>query len=199
MATMARKNISVFGIYDTRVSVDEAVNKLKSQGFRNSDVSVLMAQSTSTREFAHEKGTKAPEGAAAGAGTGALIGGALGWLAGIGALSIPVVGPLVAAGPIMALLAGVGVGGAVGGISGALLGLGVPEYEAKRYEGFVKDGGILLSVHADDAEWADKAEAILKGAGGREVSRTSEAKSDQKSDIENMSTPSTPNKNIAIG
>ena len=121
---MAGKNTSVFGIYSTRDGVENAIDTLKADGFRNTDVSVLLAQNAGTKDFGHEKSTKAPEGAAAGAGTGAVIGGALGWLAGIGALSIPGVGPLLAAGPIMAALAGVGVGGAVGGMTGAVAGWG---------------------------------------------------------------------------
>ena len=131
-----------------------------------------------TKDFAHEKGTKAPEGATTGAGTGAVLGGALGWLAGIGALAIPGVGPLIAAGPIMAALAGVGVGGAVGGIAGALIGLGIPEYEAKRYEGRVKEGGILLSVHSDNSEWTKRAKQILEATGAQDISSTGETKGD---------------------
>src|SRR6185369_4900227 len=138
------------------------VDALKGADFRNSDISVLFPESTGTKDFAHEKNTKAPEGATAGAGTGALLGGALGWLAGIGTLAIPGVGPLIAAGPIMAALAGAGVGGAVGGIAGGLIGLGLPEYEAKRYEGRINKGGILLSVHCDDSEWTKKAKEIME-------------------------------------
>jgi len=177
MSTLGSKNISVFGIFSGRMSVEAAVDRLKADGFKNSDVSVLMADSTSTREFAHEKNTKAPEGAVAGVGTGAVVGGTLGWLAGIGALAIPGVGPLIAAGPLMALLAGASLGGAVGGITGALIGLGIPEYEAKRYEGLVKEGNILVSVHADDREWANKAKEILKESGGKEIATAGEAKS----------------------
>src|SRR5438876_4174531 len=146
-------NKAVFGLYTTRRQVENAVDELKAQGFRSTDISVLFPENVGTKDFAHEKGTKAPEGAATGAGTGAVIGGALGWLAGIGALVIPGLGPFIAAGPIMAALSGMGVGGAVGGITGALIGMGIPEYEAKRYEGRVKQGHLLLSVHADDSEW----------------------------------------------
>jgi hypothetical protein len=109
---------------------------------------------------------------------GAVLGGALGWLAGIGALAIPGLGPFIAAGPIMAALAGAGVGGAVGGLAGALIGMGIPEYEAKRYEGRVKDGGILLSVHCDDSAWTKKAKEILERTGAEDVSSTGEAHSD---------------------
>jgi hypothetical protein len=177
---MAGKNTAVFGIYPNVTSVDNAVNALKSAGFRNSDISVLFPEGTGTRDFAHEKNTKAPEGAATGAGTGALLGGGLGWLAGIGALAIPGVGPFIAAGPIVAALAGVGVGSAVGGITGALIGMGIPEYEAKRYEGRVKDGGILLSVHSDDSAWTKKAKAILEGTGAEDISSTGEASVDKE-------------------
>ncbi len=176
---MAGKNTSVFGIYPDVASVDNAVNALKAARFRNSDISVLFPESTSTRDFAHEKNTKAPEGATTGAGTGAILGGGLGWLVGIGALAIPGVGPFIAAGPIVAALAGAGVGGAVGGITGALIGMGIPEYEAKRYEGRVKDGGILLSVHSDDSSWTKKAKAILEGTGAQDISSTGEASAEK--------------------
>src|SRR5450755_4334207 len=180
---MAGKNTAVFGIYTDRTSVDRAVEALKAAGFSNNDVSALFPEGTGTRDFAHEKNTKAPEGAATGAGTGALLGGGLGWLAGIGALAIPGVGPFIAAGPIVAALAGVGVGSAVGGITGALIGMGIPEYEAKRYEGRVKDGGILLSVHSDSSEWTKKAKEILERTGAQDIASTGEASSDQgKSD-----------------
>jgi hypothetical protein len=175
---MAGKKTAVFGIYPNRTSVDSAVDALKTAKFRNTDISVLFPDNPGTKEFAHEKNTKAPEGATTGAGTGALLGGGLGWLVGIGALAIPGVGPLIAAGPIMAALAGAGVGGAVGGLTGALIGMGIPEYEAKRYEGRVKDGGILLSVHSDDSEWTKKAKEILERTGAQDVSSTSEASSE---------------------
>jgi hypothetical protein len=172
---MAGKNTAVFGIYPNRTSVDSAVNALKAAEFRNTDISVLFPESAGTRDFAHDKSTKAPEGATTGAGTGALLGGGLGWLVGIGALAIPGLGPFIAAGPIMAALAGAGVGGAVGGITGALIGMGIPEYEAKRYEGRVKDGGILLSVHSDDSHWTKKAKEILERTGAEDISSTGEA------------------------
>ena len=147
---MAGKNTAAFGIYSTQASVEKAVDALKAEDFRNTDISVLFPQNEGSKDFAHEKNTKAPEGAATGASAGALLGGGLGWLVGIGALAIPGLGPFIAAGPIMAALAGVGVGGAVGGLTGALVGMGIPEFEAKRYEGRVKDGGILLSVPCAD-------------------------------------------------
>jgi hypothetical protein len=146
------KNIAVYGIYPNRLMVEKAVEELKDAGFRHTDISVLFPAGGDTREFAVEKETKAPEGATTGAGTGAVVGGALGWLVGIGTLAIPGLGPFIAAGPIMAALAGAGAGGLVGGIAGALIGLGIPEYEANRYEGRIKKGGILLSVHADDSD-----------------------------------------------
>lgn len=158
--------------------MESGVDALKAAGFRNTDISVLFPENVGSKDFAHEKGTKAPEGTAVGAGSGAVIGGALGWLAGIGALAIPGVGPFIAAGPIMAALAGVGVGGAVGGIAGALVGMGIPEYEAKRYEGRVKEGGILLSVHSDDSEWTKRAKEILERTGAQDISSAGEAGAD---------------------
>src|ERR1700758_5841609 len=176
---MAGKNTAVFGIYPKRASVESAVDELKAAGFRNSDISVLFPENSGTRDFAHEKSTKAPEGATTGAGTGAVVGGALGWLMGIGALAIPGLGPFIAAGPIMAALAGAGVGGTVGGLAGALIGMGIPEFEAKRYEGRVKDGGILLSVHSDNSSWTKKAKEILERTGAQDVSSTGEATADK--------------------
>src|SRR6478672_10618354 len=173
---MAGKNTSVFGIFRDRTHVETAVDNLVRAGFRAEDISVLLPENIGTKEFAHEKGTKAPEGATAGAGTGAVVGGTLGWLTGIGALAIPGLGPFIAAGPIMAALAGAGVGGAVGGIAGALIGMGIPEYEAKRYEGRVAKGGILLSVHSDNSEWTDRAKKILEQTGAEDVSSTGETK-----------------------
>ncbi|WP_374073484.1 DUF3341 domain-containing protein [Bdellovibrio bacteriovorus] len=172
---MEKGHKAVFGIFETRASLEACVENLRTANFRNSDISVLMADKGDSKKFAHEKGTKAPEGAAIGGGTGAVLGGALGWLVGVGAIAtIPALGPLVAAGPIMSALAGVGVGGAAGGLVGALVGLGMPEYEAKRYESMVKNGGILLSVHVDDSEWADKAETILKNNGAKDIAKSSE-------------------------
>jgi len=175
---MAGKNTAAFGIYSTRAEVENAVDILKAEGYRNTDISVLFPQNVGTKDFAHEKNTKAPEGATVGASGGAVLGGTLGWLAGIGALAIPGLGPFIAAGPIMAALAGAGVGGAVGGLTGALVGMGIPEYEAKRFEGRVKDGGILLSVHCDDSAWTRKAKEILERTGAEDVSSTGEASSD---------------------
>src|SRR6476661_6677118 len=182
---MAGKNTAVFGIYPNRTSAESAVDALKAANFRNSDISVLLPEGAGTKDFAHEKHTKAPEGATTGAGTGAILGGTLGWLTGIGALAIPGLGPFIAAGPIMAALAGAGVGGAVGGIVGALVGMGIPEYEAKRYEGRIKKGGILLSVHSDNSEWTKRAKEILERTGAEDVSSTGET----KGDIQNTDKP----------
>ena len=175
---MAGKNTAVFGIYATRSAVERAVDALREADFRATDISVLFPENVGTKDFAVDKGTKAPEGATTGAGTGAAIGGALGWLAGIGALAIPGVGPFIAAGPIMAALAGIGVGGAVGGLTGALVGMGMPEYEAKRYEGRITKGGILLSVHSDSSEWTKRAKEILERTGAQDISSTGETKGD---------------------
>jgi hypothetical protein len=179
---MSGKNTAVFGIYPSYASVEMGVDQLKAAGFSNRDISVLFPQSAGSKDFAHEKGTKAPEGATAGAGTGIVLGGAMGWLLGVGALAIPGLGPFIAAGPIMAALAGAGVGGAVGGVTGALIGMGIPEYQAKRYEGRVKDGGILLSVHCDSSEWTKRAKEVLEHTGAEDVASTSEASSDDTHD-----------------
>src|ERR1041385_8307862 len=159
---MANKNTSVFGIYPHQTSVENGVDALKAAGFSNNDISVLFPQKEGTKDFAHEKSTKAPEGATTGAGTGALLGGGLGWLAGIGALAIPGVGPFIAAGPIMAALAGAAVGAATGGLTGSLVGLGIPEYEAKQYDGKIRAGNMLISVHAESGDEVTKAKDIFK-------------------------------------
>jgi hypothetical protein len=148
---------------------------LKAVGFTENDVSVLFPDKRGTKDFAHEQHTKAPEGAATGAGTGAVLGGALGWMVGIGALAIPGLGVFIAAGPIMAALAGAAGGAAAGGLTGALVGMGIPEYEAKRYEGKVKDGNILLSVHTEDSTERDRAKKILETGGAEDISYTGEA------------------------
>lgn len=175
---MAGKNTAVFGIYRTREAAEFAVDELRANHFRSTDISVLMQENAGNKDFAHKKDTKAPEGATTGGGVGAVVGGGLGWLVGIGALAIPGLGPFIAAGPIMAALAGVGVGAAVGGITGALVGMGIPEYEAKRYEGRVKEGGILLSVHCDSSDWTKQAKEILKRTGAEDISSSGEASAD---------------------
>ncbi len=167
-------NTAVFGLYPDYSSVESSVDTLKEAGFRNTDISVLFPQHVGSKDLAHEKDVKAPEEAAAGVNTGAKVGGTLGWLMGIGVLSIPGLGPFIAAGPVMDALqkAGVAVGGAVGGLPGALIGLGIPEPEAKHLEGRVKDGGILLSVHSDDLEWTKRAKKIMEQTGAQHISST---------------------------
>jgi hypothetical protein len=166
---------AVFGIASSESQARRIVDALQAAGFSANDVSVLFPDKGGTRDFAHEKNTKAPEGATAGAGTGALLGGTLGWLAGIGSLAIPGLGPFIAAGPIMAALSGAAVGGTVGGLTGALIGMGVPELEAKRYEGKIKEGNILISVHTDDSTERKTATDILKREGAHDVSSTGES------------------------
>jgi len=168
------KKTAVFGLYPSVERAESAVDALVSGRFSNADVSVLMADQQGSRDFAHEKQTKAPEGTTAGVAAGGTIGGTLGLLAGIGALAIPGVGPLIAAGPIMGALAGLGVGGAVGGVVGALVGMGIPEYEAKRYEGRVKEGGVLLSVHCDTSDEITRAKDILKRTGAEDIAAAGE-------------------------
>ena len=169
------KKIAVFGLFKERASLEAAIDGLRQAGFREADMSALLPDVQATKDLAHEKHTKAPEGAAIGAASGGAIGGTLGLLLGIGALAIPGLGPFIAAGPIMATLAGAGVGGAVGSLTGALVGMGIPEYEAKRYEGWLNKGGSLLSVHADDKDWANKAKDILDRFGAVGVDTKSEA------------------------
>jgi ActD protein len=159
----------VYGVYSDREDVEKTVSKLKEQSFASGDVSVVFPNPEMTREFAVEKNTKAPEGALAGGGTGFVIGGVLGWRAGVGTLAIPGIGPLIAAGPIVAALASAGAGGAIGGIAGALIGLGLPELEAKRYEAAIKHGRILLSVHCSDMRDAENARKVLEQYGAKEV------------------------------
>jgi hypothetical protein len=172
---MQDKKTAVFGIYPGVPQAERGVDTLVHDGaFANGDISVLVPDTQGTKDFAHEKNTKAPEGAATGAATGGTIGGTLGLLAGIGALAIPGVGPFIAAGPIMGALAGLGVGGAVGGFVGALVGMGVPEYEAKRYEGRVKDGGVLLSVHCSTSDEITRAKKILEQTGAGDISSAGE-------------------------
>ena len=171
---MAGKNTAAYAIFSTRAEAESAVDQLTSAGFSRQDVSVLMADKAGSKDFAAEKNTKAPEGTTTGVGVGGAVGGTLGLLAGIGALAIPGVGPLIAAGPIMGALAGLGVGGAVGGLVGALIGMGIPEYEAKRYEGHLNDGGILVSVHCDSSDEVSRAKDTLKAAGGHDVASSGE-------------------------
>ncbi|HEX3876238.1 MAG TPA: general stress protein [Bryobacteraceae bacterium] len=175
---MSGKNTAVFGIFADRVAVEEAVDHLRTAGFRNTDISVLFPDNQGTKDFAHEKNTKAPEGVTTGVVAGGLAGGVLGWLTGIGALAIPGLGPFIAAGPIVAALAGAGAVGALGGVVGALAGMGIPEYEAKRYEGRIREGGVLLSVHCDNTDWVKRAKEILERAGGQDIASASEKAGD---------------------
>jgi hypothetical protein len=176
---MSGKKAAVFGIYSTRSAVENGVSSLLNAGFTYADVSILLPESLSgTKDMGTEKATKAPEGTAVGVTAGGVIGGTLGLLAGIGALAIPGVGPLIAAGPIVAALAGLGVGGTVGGLTGALIGLGMPEFEAKRYEGRMNKGGILLSVHCDTSEEIKRAKQVLEATRAEDVSSTGESSSD---------------------
>lgn len=175
---MAVRNIAAFGIYPDQGTANDAVQSLKAAGFRHTDISVLFPENLGSKDFAHEKHTKAPEGAVAGGGSGAVIGAALGWLVGAGLLLVPGLEAMHAAGPIVGMLGGMGAGVTLGGLTGALIGFGIPEYEAKRYEGRVRKGGILLSVHCDNPEWAKTARNILKRTGASSISTTGEAKAD---------------------
>ena len=175
---MANNKTAVFGIYHNVNQAERVVERLREEGFSNDDISVLLQDNQGTKDFAHEKNTKAPEGTTTGVTAGGVIGGTLGLLAGIGALAIPGVGPFIAAGPIMGALAGLGVGGAVGGLIGALVGMGIPEYEAKRYEGHLKEGGVLLSVHCDTSDEITRAKDLLKHTGAQDISSSGEASAD---------------------
>src|SRR5688572_147884 len=166
---------AVFCIASTEYQAENIINELKVSGFSDEDISVLFPDKTGTKDFAHEHHTKAPEGAATGASTGGVVGGTLGWLAGIGVLAIPGIGPFIAAGPIMAALGGAAVGATLGGITGGLVGMGIPEFEAKRYEGKIKAGNILISVHCIDGEAKRKACQIFEDAGAQDISATTEA------------------------
>ena len=175
---MSTKNTAVFGIYPDRSAVEEGVEHLRRAGFRSTDISVLFPENMGTKDFAHEKNTKAPEGATSGVVAGGIAGGVLGWLTGIGALAIPGLGPFIAAGPIIAALAGAGAVGTLGGIIGALVGMGIPEYEALRYEGRIREGGVLLSVHCDAADWVTRAEDVLTTTGAQDIASASEKPGD---------------------
>jgi hypothetical protein len=178
MEEIKDKKKVVFGLFGNRTALENAVDTLKMKGFMAQDISALLPSKEGTQDFAHEKATKAPEGATTGAVGGAALGGTLGWLVGIGALAIPGIGPFVAAGPILASLAGAGIGGTVGGVTGALVGYGIPEYEAKRYESAIREGGMLLSVHVQTDELLDLAKKVLKDSGARDISSSSEVKVD---------------------
>jgi hypothetical protein len=175
---MSGKNTSVYGIFPSRIAVEEAVESLRNAGFRSTDISVLLPDNQGTKDFAHEKNTKAPEGVATGVISGGIAGGVLGWLTGVGALAIPGLGPLIAAGPIVAALAGAGALGTVGGIVGALVGMGIPEYEARRYEGRIREGGVLLSVHCDSSDWVRRAKEVLHHTGAQDIGASGEKAGD---------------------
>lgn len=172
---MKNKNVAVFGIYGARAQVESTIERLRTEGFTNSSISVLFPENLGAQEMGLKKETKAPEGTVTGVGSGAILGGTVGWLAGIGILAIPGFGPLIAAGPIMAALAGASVGGGVGGVLGALAGFGIPEYEAKRYTGRIKEGGILLSVHCDNAKDVERAKETLKQTGAQDIASSGES------------------------
>lgn len=172
------KKVAVFGIYPTVAAADNSIDAMVKAGFPATDISALLPENLGGRQIGTEKATKAPEGLAAGAGSGAVLGGTLGLLAGIGALAIPGVGPLIAAGPIMATLAGIGAGGVVGGLAGTLVGLGIPEYEAKRYEGYIQKGSVLVSVHCNTSDEIKLAKGIMKNTGAEDISSTGEARVD---------------------
>jgi hypothetical protein len=175
---MAVKNTVAFGLYSDRPQVEQGICSFLAARFRSEDISVLFPENTGSKDFAHEKNTKAPEGVTIGVGAGGAIGGTLGLLVGIGALAIPGLGLFIAAGPVISALAGMGAGGAIGGLAGALIGMGIPEYEAKRYDGRVRAGGILMSVHCDSAEWVRRAKDLLKQTGAEDIASASEAASD---------------------
>ncbi|HEX4055691.1 MAG TPA: hypothetical protein VHX86_15610 [Tepidisphaeraceae bacterium] len=166
---------SIFCIATREEQANRIIDSLKATGFSNNDISVLFPDKSTTKNFAHEKNTKAPEGAVAGVSAGAAVGATLGWLAGIGMLAIPGIGPFIAAGPIMAALSGAAVGGTVGGLTGALVGMGIPEFEAKRYEGRLKSGNILISVHSEDGDETSRAKKIFEDAGAEDISSAGES------------------------
>jgi Protein of unknown function (DUF3341) len=172
------RNTSVIGIYPDRTTVSDAINVLHKAGYRPTDISVLSSDNQGSKDFGHEKHTRAPAGAALGAAVGAFIGAALAWYVSNGTLIITGLGPLVAAGPVLAALAGAGAGGTLGWIVGLLAGLPLSEYVAKRYAGRIRRGGILLSVHCDSQEWCNRAKKTLKDTGARSISSASEAAAD---------------------
>ena len=191
---MGDKNKSVFGIYKNKEAAENGINFLKTNGFAMKDISLLLPQESGSQEMTYVKGTRASEGAAAGAGTGAILGGVLGLLFGIGSIAIPGVGPFIAAGPLMVALAGVGVGGTLGIVSGTLVGFGFPEYEAQRYEGFVKEGGVLISVHVANHDLSEKAINLLKITEATDISVVTELKN-TKSELYQNIRP-TPNESL---
>jgi hypothetical protein len=175
---VASSNISAFGIYRDRGTVADAIQTFKAAGFRSTDISVLYPDNQGNKDLAHEKHTKAPEGAVTGGSLGAVVGAGLGWLAGSGALALAGLEPVTAAGPILGMLSGMGAGVLTGGLAGGLVGMGIPEYEAKRFEGRVRHGGILVSIHCDNPEWRRTAVKLLRKTGAVDVSTAGEARAD---------------------
>jgi hypothetical protein len=184
-------NTAVYGIYGSRQHAEEAVDNLRAAGFRPEDISVLLPDNEGTKDIGHEKHTKAPEKAAAGAAIAGVAGGALGWLAGIGVLAIPGVGPFLAAGPIMAALAGLGAGSVMGGLAGALVGAGIPEYEAKRYEGRIRNGGVLLSVHCETDTLVARVKEMLHNTGAEDIAAATEANVPRRNQDRDSERPTT--------
>ena len=173
-----KNNVAVYGIYSSRQHAEEAIDAMRKAGFSAADISVMFPDNLGNKDFGHERHTKAPEGAAAGAATLGAVGTALGWLVGVGALAIPGVGPFIAAGPILTALAGLGAGTVLGGLTGALVGAGIPEYEAKRYEGRIRSGGVLLSIHCTDEHWINRAKEMLRHTGAEDIASSAVAKAD---------------------
>jgi hypothetical protein len=175
---MSHVNTSTYGIFPDQSSISEAVNALKAVGFRTTDISILFPDNVGTKDFGHQKSSKAPEGAVAGGSAGAILGSMFGWFAGIGTLAIPGLEPFAVAGPIMGMLSGLGLGMLFGGVTGAIAGATVPEYEAKRFVGRIRRGGILISVHCDNSDWTKTAIKTLKRSGALDIGTSSEAKAD---------------------
>jgi len=175
---MAKTNLSVYGIYRDEMTAHSGIDALRAKGFRNTDISVLMPENEGTKDFGHEKHTKAPEGAVAGGSSGAVVGAALGWLVGAGSFAVPGLEQLGFAGPVIGALSGLGAGMSVGGILGSIAGAAIPEYEAKRYQGRIKKGGILISVHCDNSDWSKMAVNVLRESGATSISKGAEAKAD---------------------
>lgn len=177
----AGKNTSVFGIYSTYAGLQSGAEALRAAGFRTTDVAALIPENQGSKDLAHEKHTKAPEGTMLGGIIGAVVGGILAWLIATGVIAIKGLGPLVAAGPVVAVLAGIGALGALGFIIGGLAGAASPEYEARRYRGRIKRGGLLLSVHCDNSQWSRLARRTIKMTGADGISQAPERGADYAS------------------
>jgi hypothetical protein len=172
------RNTSVMGIYPDRTTVSDAVNVLQKAGYRPTDISVLASDNPGSKDFAHEKRSRSPEGAAFAAAAGALLGATLAWVVSIQTVTTAALNPLATAGPVLAALAGAGGGGALGWIAGWLAGSRLTEYVAKRYAGRIRRGGILLSVHCDTPEWSSRAKKTLQDTGARNISAAAESAAD---------------------